>query len=503
MGADSPAASFDARSLDRAYSFLDACPVGFLHDLVALPVGALSDRVHGLRTWRDALIAGREPPVGPWPPPEIAAPARQALQDLGLVRFLRDQPQLVDDLLHDILTSFAEQHTTFESAVTERLRELEELERIQLAEQDPPIDAAPLDGERLRRQAEEEVAIRGAAPDAGLLEAWGERARCWASIADVFGDLGQLMGRGWDLSLGVLRHSGWKDLVRLRALVEKLPQIQEIIRSLGRLQQSNQDDESVAETLFEPVRRLEEELQEVRTPHVPGETRGIVRSGEIARMLPVEAINFGHPKLRMLWHARRAERALITYRVEGVEFERVQVEREAQVAVEGRRPRPERGPILAVVDTSGSMHGTPELVAKAMVLEASRVAHSEKRACYAYMYSGPGQIVEHELSVTGEGIGKLLAFLGTSFGGGTDVAVLERVVARLREEAWRKADVVFATDGEWRADARLIRAVHEARDQGTRFHGVQIGNRGRTGLHDVCDPVHVFQDWAAMGGWQS
>jgi hypothetical protein len=25
---------------------------------------------------------------------------------------------------------------------------------------------------------------------------------------------------------------------------------------------------------------------------------------------------------------------------------------------------------------------------------------------------------------------------------------------------------------------------------------VQIGNRGRSGLHTVCDPIHVFQNWA-------
>ena len=28
----------------------------------------------------------------------------------------------------------------------------------------------------------------------------------------------------------------------------------------------------------------------------------------------------------------------------------------------------------------------------------------------------------------------------------------------------------------------------------------QIGNRGRTGLHAVCDPVHIFTDWADVAG---
>ena len=79
---------------------------------------------------------------------------------------------------------------------------------------------------------------------------------------------------------------------------------------------------------------------------------------------------------------------------------------------------------------------------------------------------------------------------------------MAKVVARLKENEWRKADVVFVSDGEWPAPTSLVRSAEQARDDGTRFHGIQIGNRGRTGLHAVCDPVHVFQDWAAAGGWR-
>jgi uncharacterized protein with von Willebrand factor type A (vWA) domain len=230
--------------------------------------------------------------------------------------------------------------------------------------------------------------------------------------------------------------------------------------------------------------------------------RGLERSGEIARMLPVEAVMLGHPKLRMLWHARRSERALLTYRVEGVEIEHILVEREDHEEIEAKRPRPERGPIFTVVDTSGSMHGLPEQVAKALVLESLRMAHAEKRRCFLYAYSGPGQVLEHELDLSSDGIGRLLQFLGFSFGGGNDEAgMMARVVARLKEENWNKADVIFVSDGEWPAPTSLVDAVKGARKGGTRFHGVQIGNRGRTGLQAVCDPVHFFQDWAAAGGW--
>ncbi len=493
------AAGFDAASLERRYAFLDECPDQFFEAVVTLPVGSLPERVQGVRAWREALLRGQLPPADTWPSPDVAAPARQALAQVGVARFCKDQPDLVDALLTDILESFRRQAEAVRSEIAERLRELEALERRKQTLGPEESDEIDLDDLRKRAEKEAREAVREI--DRTLESQWDERARGWAAISEVFGDLGALLGRGWDLTRGVLRHIGWSDLVRLRSLLADLPQLQEIVRSLGRLQVS-EAEATVTETVFVPVRRLEEELREVWTPHIPAETRGIERSGEIARMLPAEAVNLGHPKLRFLWHARRAERALLTYRVAGIEIERTLVERESERAVEQQRPRPERGPIIAVLDTSGSMHGLPERVAKALVLEALRTAHAEKRRCLLYCYSGPGQIVEHELSLTADGLGRLLAFLGLSFGGGNDEAgVMARVIERLEQQEWHRADVVFVSDGEWPAPRSLVRAVEQAKETNTRFHGVQIGNRGGTGLHAICDPVHVFQDWAAVGGW--
>lgn len=502
---------FEVEALERSYAFLDECPPSLIPVVITLPVGTLNERFTGVRRWYDALLHGRLPAPGTWPAAPLDVPVRRALESMQMVRFCKDQPELVEALMADILTAFARQDVELRTEVADRLRELEELERRHRTEAESELarrerrasrevilDEATL--QRLREAVERELEKRRWEADKDLVATWDERARVWAEISDVFGDLGEMLGRGWDLSRGVLRHLGWLDLLRLRELVERLPALREIVRALGRLHATDEGT-SVAETILVPVRRLEEERLDVRTPHVPAEARGIERSGEIARMLPVEAAMLGHPKLRFAWHARRAERALLTYRVDGVTVERVMVEREGDVETEGTRPRPERGPILAIIDTSGSMHGLPEQVAKAVVLEAARTAHAEKRRCFLYAYSGPGQVLEQELDLSPEGLARLLSFLGFSFGGGNDEAgVLEKVLARLRENDWRKADVMFVSDGEWRAPDSLVHAVDQARQSGTRFHGIQIGNRGRTGLHTLCDPVHEFRDWTAVGG---
>ena len=63
----------------------------------------------------------------------------------------------------------------------------------------------------------------------------------------------------------LLRQHGWLEVLKLRALLEKLPQLREIIQQLGRLQRA-ESGESVAETLLVPVRRVAEERRSVRTP---------------------------------------------------------------------------------------------------------------------------------------------------------------------------------------------------------------------------------------------
>ncbi len=513
---------FDATALERGYAFFDECPDGFLDTAITLPIGDLRGRVRGIRAWRDALLDGRLPPADEWPPAEIAAPVRRALDALGIVRFCRNWPELVSDLLGDILDAFVRQDEAIRAEIAKRLRELEELERAQVFEREDFVrrieqlaeqwgnrseHAASrprpfqLDHEarrRLRDRAEREVIARQRAADADLLGAWEEPVRAWAEIASVFGDLGQMLGRGWDLTLGVLRHTGWRNLLQLRQLVEHLPEFRRIVRVLGRLHAS-ETAETVAEKIFVRLRRLDEEWLEVPTPLIPEETRGVERSSEIARMLPVEAAMLGHPKLRLLWHARRSEQALLTYRVEGIELEKTIVERETAGKADVGKPRRERGPILAIVDTSGSMHGLPEQVAKALVLEALRTAHAEKRRCRLYTFGGPGQTIEHELDLSPEGIGRFLEFLGWTFGGGSDPAkAMAGALRQIRDNEWAKADVLFVSDGEWPAPPDLAAKVQRAREAGTRFHGVQVGNRSPTGLHELCEPVHVFGDWMDM-----
>lgn len=91
---------------------------------------------------------------------------------------------------------------------------------------------------------------------------------------------------------------------------------------------------------------------------------------------------------KLLFYAKLAEKSLATYERDGWgEFP-------TQIVPERReiRPTADRGPILLCVDTSGSMRGAREIVAKALALECMRAAKVQERGCYVFAFAGPAEV---------------------------------------------------------------------------------------------------------------
>lgn len=328
-----------------------------------------------------------------------------------------------------------------------------------------------------------------------LEEHWLELSQQWQQLASAFSDISGFLGRGWDLTPGLLASQGWRDIVRYRKLVKDLPWLEQVIASMGRLKEIASDEpQSVIEQVFEPVKRLIEEEKEIRSPLTVHETSGIRRSDDISRLLPGELAQLGHPQMNLLWHAKRAEHALMTYQVEGVLSEHEPVEREILEQVKRTKPQSEEGygPIIVCLDCSASMQGEAENIAKALVLEAMRIAWYEKRACYVYSFSGPGQILDHNLDLTQGGLAKLLSFLTQTFHGGTDVIEpLIQALSRQQQEKWQNSDLLLVTDGRFPINHEQKQKVRNTRQcSKTRIHGVLIGQWQGNAIQTVCDNFH-------------
>ena len=221
-------------------------------------------------------------------------------------------------------------------------------------------------------------------------------------------------------------------------------------------------------------------------------------------MLGSEAQQIRHPVLHKLWRARLAESRLLTYESEAVLLEEVADPRASlRIAAAPAEPAPlARGPMLICIDTSGSMRGAPENVAKAVVIEAVRVAHRERRACRLIAFGGAGEIVEHDLDLGRDGLTHLLDFIGQGFDGGTDLqAPLERVIELVASAGWRSADLLLVSDGEFGCTAATLAELDRAKaGLGLRVQGVLVGDRETLGLLETCDDIYWLREWRRFEG---
>ncbi len=158
----------------------------------------------------------------------------------------------------------------------------------------------------------------------------------------------------------------------------------------------------------------------------------ITRSSDIARVIPSELMKLSHSTLKYLFYSELAEQRLITYDLKS-----------SQSANRGKR-----GPAVVLVDTSGSMTGIPESVAKAFTFALITTFAKENRRVHLLLFSSENEHIEFEFNPSKDNADEVLEFLRFSFDGGTDFdSAFTKALPRFKEEPFRNADLTIITDG--------------------------------------------------------
>ncbi|HWH74556.1 MAG TPA: VWA domain-containing protein [Methylibium sp.] len=445
-------------AVDRPYEALAALPREVWLPALTAAVGTPAARLAHTAGWLSALQAGELPAAAlDFDDPEALAPLRRALGELALPGYARGNAGAAQQVLRTALWH---------------------LDRL--------ID-------RPARQPRDEAI-------AAMVEAfraeWVEQRHDWEEVRALLQGLGDLATLSRDALRGRLNRREWRRAKELSELIARVPALAALIQSLGRGLPREAPPTPVPAA---PGRvRAPGRLVETRLPDAPGEIRGVRPGRSIAQMLPSEAAQLRHPLLHKLWRARFAEARLMVWDEEAVLLEhRPGGALPLKSAPIPDTPPAERGPMLLAIDTSGSMRGAPEPLAKAIAIEAARVAHHERRRCRLLAFGGADEVLEHELAFTPAGLDALLDFIGQAFDGGTDVAApIARAVEAVNREGWHEADLLIVSDGEFGCTDATLRQLDAARARhGLRVQGVLVGDRETFGLLEVCDAVHWVRDW--------
>jgi len=455
-----------APPLDAPYHQLQALPRALWLPAVVTSVGNAARRLADLQRWRAALAEGGLPAAdADFGDAEACAPLHTACAELGLAALCDGAPALAEQLLRTLLWH---------------------LDRL--------IDLQP--------RCTRDEAIAQVAQE--FRSAWQEEKGDWDTVLRLLQGLGDLANLRWDELRGLLRSREWQEAERISEHLARLPELVALVRQLGRAERAARPQALPPQPLDSAARRvLGMKVVETRLPGMPGELRGIRHSDRIEGQLGSEAAMLLHPVLHKLWRARRAEARLLTYDSEAVLHD-LRADPAAPPRSELAPPRPEaleRGPIIVCLDTSGSMRGAPETIAKAVTLEAMRTAHREHRACLLIAFGGPDEIIERELDYGRDGLRALLDLMGQGFDGGTDIqGPIERSIDRVHEARWASADLLIVSDGEFGCVPATLDRLDQARDQlGLRVQGVLVGDRETMGLMEVSDAIHWVRDWRRHG----
>lgn len=280
-------------------------------------------------------------------------------------------------------------------------------------------------------------------------------------LSAVTGNLGRL----WDLSKGHLSRMNFEHLQRYAHLLERDKSIQELAEILGRMQQAQKKVE-------------QEQIQESHIVHrwqidtaSKSDLVGVRESDDINALLPTEVALLADPSLELSFYKKYAEKKLQTFEYQSRVLkaeERRQVSRQKTV----EEPK---GPFIICIDTSGSMHGVPEAIAKALCIAILKVALRDERRCFLISFST--QIDTIELSNTAASLTRLLDFLGMSFYGGTDASpALATALAQLEKENYSRADVIMVSDFVMpQFPEKITRGIAKAKERGTKFHSLVVG----------------------------
>ncbi|MGL5553610.1 MAG: VWA domain-containing protein, partial [Plesiomonas shigelloides] len=231
------------------------------------------------------------------------------------------------------------------------------------------------------------------------------------------------------------------DLMPLANQMQGNAQIKELVRKMGRAYIS------------------EEKKAMSRVPQASrSEVHGTHRSDDLMRLLPSELVNLDDETLEHLFYARLLEKNLLSYELSGTTFIQQEVTEQVDQKI--------TGPVVACLDTSGSMNGEPELKAKALLLAISGILQTEKRNLHVILFGSSGELKEFTVEQKNDAAG-LLAFLQQGFGGGTDFETpLQRACEHIQQyDDYLKADVLMISDGDCQLSQDYLSQLQQQKQQ--------------------------------------
>jgi uncharacterized protein with von Willebrand factor type A (vWA) domain len=274
------------------------------------------------------------------------------------------------------------------------------------------------------------------------------------------------LGRLFDMSKGNWQRANFDILKRYAEFLKQNKALQQLAEMLGKMRQAEKEfeEELFSNTTIKPQWKAEYASK--------ADLIGIRESDDLSSLLPSETALLSDNTLQSVFIKKFAEKKLQTfeYQARVLSFEEEEFQDKRQ-----KEKEEAKGPFIICVDTSGSMHGTPETVAKTLCFAILKIAIRENRKCFLISFSTGIETLN--LTDLKNSLEKIIEFLSMSFHGGTDAApAMREALRQLQSNDYKKADVLMISDFVMPSfDKQTQEQIKTAKESKTKFHSLVIG----------------------------
>ena len=278
----------------------------------------------------------------------------------------------------------------------------------------------------------------------------------------------------WEKGVKEHGNADFKERKKIEKMFLSYPQLVDIVRIIGREQPERNDEYDETVRSYMPI------LPSPPTPAV--EVEQVSLGKDLQHLLPMETAILADKETEDLFYLRYASSLLQLFANKPKQESVLKTEKKRN-----KKPRLEKGPIIVSLDTSGSMSGRPEKVARCLLLQLLRMAKKQKRKCFLITFSVRAECMD--LSRPGSW-NRLNRFLNNPFTGGTDGEdMIKNALKMLNTDNYSMADVLIISDFYFPNPRPQTKELMEIEhNKGTRFYGLQIESTV-SGYDNVLDKI--------------
>ncbi|PPK84352.1 uncharacterized protein with von Willebrand factor type A (vWA) domain [Neolewinella xylanilytica] len=311
------------------------------------------------------------------------------------------------------------------------------------------------------------------------LEQKVEEYRQLTSILDPFTDY-----LGWDMSRDLWQATSFDVLKEYNELLADEDSLRQLADLLGKMREAEIviEEESFEKTIVRQEWTVD--------PLGKSEIVGVHESSDLSHILSSEAALLSRPDTETAFLKKFADQSLLTLRYEERKLTRSDTQ---EMEVHHRIKQRERGPFIVCVDTSQSMMGRAEQIAKVLTFGILKMAINTNRR--AYLISFSTGIKTLDLHDVANSLDELAKFLRMSFYGGTDATLaLYEALRQLKSHDYEDADVLMISDFVmYKIDREILDEVaFFQHNKATEFHSLALAREANAELLGRFDTNWIY-----------